>query len=339
MSHNLRTRILWVGGTSLLAAEMADLDQKTFTAISEDGGTWASVTPIVIGGAGSTLKLVGTNTLPSGSLNISGTAAITTTVNANAVWGGLTYFQSGSVAHAQSGSSFIFDSGSINAFKGVTTYESGSAVTLKSGTSWVAQSGAAITLNSGSFLTVNCDASFSGICYFFGATTISGLLNISNANNVTVNGTTTLNGTTNAATVNAANIAVSSVSTLNNVTVTGSSTINAPMLFNGAGRPRRVAVFTITSGSGTISPTVATTYLGQALTGNVTLQIDDTNAFDGDEINIRNSSPTYDMNILNTAGSGGGLIALLKSVSTAYNSIQLTRIGGLWYKTRYDFNA
>lgn len=176
MSHFAYTRAggIWNIGTSLLAAEMASIDAKTFASLNGDaGGTWAPSAVITIGGQG--LSVPANVTLGTG-----GTTGLT--VNSSSVFNFVTNFLGTTRILADSrfgddntttctmNSSFVINSGFVSnanssfAGSGVhLTFGTGTVLTLATGSSLVCSAGALFnaSVTCGSTLAVTGAATFS----------------------------------------------------------------------------------------------------------------------------------------------------------------------------------
>lgn len=158
MSHFALTRSTWVSGTALFAAELASIDSKTFKAINGDeGGTWAPSSPIVVGGAGMTITMVGASTAE-----------------------GLFVTQT-------------FDSafGSNAYFRGATQFRETSVTTFREGAVLAFRTSSDTTFEPGSFLNINGSTVFTGDLTLNNRTTVTGPLDINAAMNFGGTSTTT----------------------------------------------------------------------------------------------------------------------------------------------------
>ncbi len=324
MAHNTRTRAGWVSGTVLLATEMADLDQKTFTALSENGGTWATVTPIVVGGAGMTAAFVGANTLTFGSLSLSSStidinnaSTLVTHVGTQVTVGGSLTLTS--TASGYSAGYFEFSTGSTTKFYGSSTWENGSIAVAQSGSAWAFASGSSLNFSAGANFSVDCPAFFGGNVHIYGNSITDG--------SATFNGAASFTGSFSAISTSVANITVS-----NTATVNGQLNIDCPgeltgaMACLGAGRVKRNAVFLPASGTTNIDAAVATNYIANGQTGDLILNIVD--SYDGDILFVKSFHPTYTTSIYNPSA---GLLFYLKSASGFATSAWFQRVLGNWY--------
>lgn len=151
MSHFALTRSTWTSFTNLYAAEMAQIDNKTFKAINgDDGGTWAPGSPIVVGGAGMTVALVGASTAEG-------------------------FFVTGT---------FDVDAAANAYFRGATQFREGSVTTFRDTSSLTFREGSTTTFEDGSFFNVDAASVFTGDLTLNNRTTVTGPLNINNALNI-----------------------------------------------------------------------------------------------------------------------------------------------------------
>ncbi len=308
MSNLAYTRPLGVWNIGVIrAAELADLDAKTVKAPNFDGGgTYAPSSVITVGGSGMTIRMVGTSTVVD-----------------------LISFQSGAGLQLQSGA--------VAGFYGASIYSSSSTTSVSNGGTW--------TFNAGSILNVDGHATFTGPFSAVGITVSS--IQVSDSLYTAPGSVANLNGTLHVA----QGATFSDVATFNSdVNVAGGTNMRAaftddltvggpmevggiaqfdqPVVFDGVGRVRRRAAILSGSGSGTISATVATNYLAQGLTGNLTVQIDDSGTDDGDEIYVFNPDPTHIVFIRNPGGTTlGGVVSAVNN----FESMTFQRIGGSWY--------
>jgi len=196
MSHNAYVREfgIWNPGV-VFHGELQALDQTLFKAINgDDGGTWAPLIPIIIGGAGLTSRFVGTS-----------------------------FMQNGSVLHFNSGSTLTMDGGSQAFISADLTLNSGSTltsfgtVTIASDALLEAAAGSTVrvsgnfeTISAGGTSTFGADCFFNAFCDFeasvtFGAggdvsfqgpTTFAGQANMGGgvvmSNNLAMSGTGTV---------------------------------------------------------------------------------------------------------------------------------------------------
>jgi len=99
---------------------MSSLDAKTFKSINGDeGGVWAPSSPIVVGGSGMTVTLVGVNTAES--LFVTGT--LDSAFGSNAWFRGNTGFRDGSATSVRDGATWSFNEGSITTFQDGSTLD------------------------------------------------------------------------------------------------------------------------------------------------------------------------------------------------------------------------
>lgn len=310
MSNLAYTRPLGVWNPGAIrAAELADLDAKTVKAPNFDGGgTYAPTAPITVGGEGMTIKLVGVNVLTNGgSLSTSGFATISVSEDAQffmqgeALFNGDTYITGGAWSFSI-GTHTTFDVGSFLNVNGTATFGA---------------------LTAGGIVVTSIQVSESLYTAADSATNLNGTLSVAQAaylhSDVHIEGTAHLEGATTAAAV-----------TVNGVlSIAGSAAVTSVLECSGAGRVRRPGAITQSSGSRTISPAQATNWLANSLTGDLTLQISNDGADDGDELFICNRSATYRVIVLDTDGS---LLFALKNASGSAFAMRFQRISGDWYQ-------
>lgn len=302
MSHFSLTRPTWVSGTVLNAFEMASIDAKTFAAINGDGGgTYAPSSAITIGGAGVTIDpMVGVSRV-TGVLGIDG-------------------------------GEFHVLPGATGVFQGLAVYVSGSATAVSSGASW--------TFDAGATLHVNSDATFTGAinAVFIGVTNtqISDSLYTGPDSVANINGSLTVSGPTNIygnAGFHGGNTFIGPIDAQDAI-INGHLTTNGPVSVQNVatcgsiGRVVRPAVVTAAGGVQTISPTVSNVYVALNLTGDLTLQISDTGAVDGDELFISTKSAIHYMLVY---GPGSVLLTQLNNTIGLKQAAFLKRIAGTWY--------
>jgi hypothetical protein len=306
LSHFSLTRPSWVSGTALYAFELAAIDAKTFKAINGDeGGTWAPSSVITVGGSGMTVKLVGINTVDAASeLRVSGSLTVQNT-------GG---FESFGYANFYGPNSFGF---SAVFFGGTVTLDTGSFLNVNGTTTFTG------TVNAAFIGVQNVQVSNSLTTAADSVCNVGGHLAVSQSaafyDTVAHNSTTSLVGATTANAVTANGL----------LTVNGSATLASVASCTGIGRVRRRAVYTLHSGFGVMSPDVATTWLGENLTGELTLQLPDPTLFPDDELYICNRSATYGITIQDETGS---LLIRLLNISGTTDSIRYQSLGGSWYQ-------
>jgi hypothetical protein len=114
MSNLAYTRALGVWNPGVIrASELQDLDVKSVKAPNfAEGGTYAPSSPVIVGGAGMTITLVGINNAES--LFVSGTFDVA--VGTNAYFRGLTSFRTGSSTSVRDGATWTFNADSTTTF-------------------------------------------------------------------------------------------------------------------------------------------------------------------------------------------------------------------------------
>lgn len=163
MSHNSYTRPTWVSGTDLFAAEMADLDAKTFKAINgDDGGTWAPSSAITIGGAGLTARLVSSNYVDAGTLGIISGSILSVDSASYVSISGSTIFSNGSLTAIQSGAIWAFSGGSSVTFGSGSVCDSFGDTTFKTGSQTVFDSGSSLSFGGSSAFASTSNVGFNG---------------------------------------------------------------------------------------------------------------------------------------------------------------------------------
>lgn len=139
----------WAFGEILTSAQMNQLNTDfPFAANMRDGASYTPSSPVVVAGAGMTLKLVGSNTLPSGTLVVSGSASLN--IDTGATLLGL----AGSATHWEFGSQLFVDSGAEMHISGIVNADPGSSIELDG----------PVTMNGSGGLTINSPAPF--ICNY-----------------------------------------------------------------------------------------------------------------------------------------------------------------------------
>jgi hypothetical protein len=272
VSHNSFVRPAGVWGSNLPVThiEFAKFDLAQFQSVNGDaGGTFAPTSPIVIGGAGTQLAMIGTSTVGSGgSLTINAGSSFTLAAASSASFGGtstylgtsVTNHNSGAAGHWLNGSILHIDSGAQLDVTGDAFFNNGSFVDIE-GT---------VSFGSTAALTVNCASDF------VGAATFDAGLTVTAGNFAVLGGTTSLGGTNH---------------------IVGPTLVSVPLTMTGAGRPVRQAVIGAASGGGTADPSVATTYYFSSVTADQVYTIVNTNAADGDELEFWTESTTNSVSV------------------------------------------
>ena len=303
MSHFSSTRTTWTPGTALLAAEMADIDAKTFKAINGDeGGTWAPSSVITIGGSGATMKLVGVNTAES--LFVDGTFDVSAVSNAY--------------------------------FRGSTQFRDGSNTTVREGASWAFNEDSSTEWRSGASLVINCDWNSSGRVGFSGPVDFSNNINFGVASFGFIGGAYAFVDTGSSFNMlpgselsveSSANFSGST--TLSNAHIS-SGTISGPVITSSAGRvvKRYQFLSSLPSSTSAYGPLNSDVVIVNSLTSNCTFTINNSGAVPGDEMMIVNRSPGAKS--LFVTDPSAGTIMELKSASGWRNILTIFFDGSTW---------
>ncbi len=263
--HNSYTRAggMWAPFTVVLAAELADLDAKTFKAANfDDGGTWAPSSVITIGGQGINV----TGPAAFGQLVSFGSdVAVTGRVFAHGqlIVGGSASFSAPVTFVSSATIDGVLTVSGSPSFAGLASFSNGISVTGSSAFQGV-------TLGT---LATSGNAFVAGALHTAGSATFDSGINVT--------GTATLAGVA-CTDVNATTLAASG-------TITGRSV-----------RPAVVGTASTTTLSPVNGNEY---YFGASLTADTTVQISDAGAVDGDWIEVCNASTGHTVSINDPGGS------------------------------------
>lgn len=297
---------VWNVLTDLHAAEMAQIDQNLFkTANFADGSTHAPSGVVTVGGAGMTLKLVGVNTLPNGGfLDIDGALNVS----------GFSYL---SGSHQYSGQHNY--NGSLGS--GCASFYYNGATADFTGATLSIGSGGNLNVKSGGSLTVLAGAAG---CLFESAVGFTAHVNITSAGLFGVDCGSTFTG---AVTLNGPTI------------IAGSASLTSVIVTSGVGQFHGRSVHRVINAAGaagqTASPLTASLYYFPSAASGSTIQIDDTGAVDGDQIQFVNYDPT---NLVIVKNPGGSSLFSIRKAGGDYFTCACTRLGGVWLLTAYNIS-
>lgn len=317
MATHSKVRTTWLPNQPVLHGEFAALDFGQFDSVSCSGGTYTPAAIIAIAGAGMTLKLVGVNTMPSGSLSLSGTAALNVSSTSSANFSGVQTYAGDNNYDGSVGTGCV--SNYING--AVASFGSTAILNINSGADQHIRSGGILEAHVGSFVSIEGSATFTSGCTFSAAcpTAFSGL--------ATFTGGAAISGGVTVAGNFAITSGVTSLAGINHIS--GSTALSAQMQTVGSGRvTKRVTPISSTgSNSGAYGPDNNDAVIVLGLTANVIFTINDTNAVDGDEMLFVNKSTS---NTLTINDPSAGTIIALKSVNGQFFSCRVMRVSGNW---------
>jgi len=301
MSTHTKVRTSWVATQPVLHGEFAALDFGQFDSLSASGGSYAPATPIVVGGAGMTLFLVGPNYQIGGSFNVTSGALLTVNFGCNFTTGGANTFASTSVTD--------FIAGSQLGLAGHVIVSSGGDVAISSGATVQCDVGAilnvdgTLTVSSAATVSFACTSTFTGII----ATTVSCSAGIS-----------------------AAALNVSGASSLDTVALTGPLTPTGTF-----GQILSRTVFGTDTNMAVSKSTAEIVFIRSAvLTAPRTYTLDTTGALVGSVITfINHDIGGSDVTVRQT---GGALIGVLSVIPThGYHWFDLLFTGSIWEILRF----
>jgi len=304
MSHNSYVRNLgiWDANKVVSHNEFALLDRGQFVSINgDDGGTWAPLSPIVIGGAGVTLELVGVSSVnDTATVIFRGGSTLDLLTGSLASFSGDMEFAAGSYAHIENG--------------GWIRWRQGSQLEVDTG-AFVYLNGTVSVGSTGSF-GCQAPAVFSGtVSEFTGTALFTALCQFASSTTVLLQGTTHVSG---------------SADFSGPLTIAGATSLTNKVTASGAGRVVKRTVYIASTGSNnsTYGPSNADRVWVHALSSEVTFTINDAGAVDNDEIQFINSSSAH---VLNVNDPGNGLVGAIKAGDPGYASVMtFVRIAGEW---------
>jgi len=310
MSNNAYTRPLGVWNPGVVyATELADIDRKTVKAPNFDGGgTYAPTAPIIVGGSGMTLTLVGASTAEG--FFVTGTFDVA--VGANAYFRGSTQFRDGSSA--------FFREAATLTFRDTTgaTFEAGSFLNVDA------------TTNIGGDLTIAGRTSITGPLDFSNAVNVGGTASVAfySGSDLSFAGGSSVNMAAGSsfACVGDAYFAHAEIAALD---LTGAGSLQAKQVCSGSGRVVRRYSFIASTGanSSAYGPANTDRVVVNALTADVTFTINNTDVQDGDEIVFVNKDTTHTLGV---ADPSSGILLNLRQASGSYQSATFYYHAGTW---------